>query len=126
MKSDLKIRSRNGGESTFIKGTIQVDGVDYTIDTEAGASDRGTHAVVNGQDQWWSSEGDNPVENAVDGLFELVYDSASDRGLVDGDWDAHVVDGAVVSFRPVGVREGVDPHVIASMITENPDEHVGG
>ena len=104
MKCDLKIWSRSSGENSGVDGEIEVDGVNYKIETEGSASDRGTHAKVNGQEQWWCNEGNNAVENAVDEMFELAYDCVNEKGDVDNDWNAHIIDGVVESIKFVKDR----------------------
>ena len=97
-KNNLKIWSRFSGENSGVDGEIEVEGVNYTIETEGSASDRGTHAKVNGQEQWWCNEGNNAVENAVEEMFGLAYDCVNEKGDVDDDWNVRIVNGIVESI----------------------------
>lgn len=86
----LKITSQYSGENTSVEGTLTVDGVEHTFDCESSASDRGTHATVDGETHWWCGQyKDNKemeifVEGVFDGAYKHVLESGADT---DEHWE---------------------------------------
>lgn len=104
----LTITSMFGGENTTIEGTISVNGVDHSISASGSASDRGTHATVDGRTFWWwgsDMNTENPeIEEAADEAFSEAYEKARELGIEDDHWVA-VIEGGEITVTEVQDEE---------------------
>jgi hypothetical protein len=107
VKCDLKISAAFCGENTSVHGTLEVEypggqTLTHKLECEGSASARGTYATIDGENHWWcgpdqNESGSQNIEEAVESLFEFVWNEVEKRGDAEGSWTAHVVDGEVVS-----------------------------
>ena len=107
MKCDLQVGAAFSGENSSVKGWIEVvypggQTLRHELDCNGDASSRGTYATIDGEAHWWcgpeqNEEGSQQIEEAIESLYESVWNEVEKRGDVEGMWEAHVVDGEVVS-----------------------------
>lgn len=100
MKCNLKITSYYDGENTTVEGIIEVNGKTHTIHCEGSASERGTHANIDGKDHWWcESKPPNSVKEIEEAVGEVIADCATqmeEYGYTSYNWIAIYIDGKVV------------------------------
>ncbi len=93
MKYDLTLRSFFDGESTSTSGTIEVDGVEHSLEISGSASERGWSGTVDGKQVATWAEGDHealkPLDEALTDVYCEVCHKLENDG--EGDWEAHVV-----------------------------------
>ena len=107
--TNLTISSMYSGENSSINGTIKVGETTHTIEATGSASDRGTHATIDGETYWWygsDANKDNPkIEEAVEEWYLKCLQNCGVYGVdPDNNWTAKIENGEIVS------------------ITETPDE----
>lgn len=96
--NNLKIQVQFGGENTKINGTIRIKGTTHVIECSGSASDRGTYAIVDGQEYWWCGSDqnfENPlIEREIERILIEVYKVAIRKRIdVESDWIAIVKAG---------------------------------